>query len=260
MQTERPRVEEGPALLNLANLFSLWEAVGRANGTLETHPGFSKVHDPGSSWPNRVWLTGEDNAELTQAALGDAWPHLNRKDKPVLLVLTEKQAASAGDGLEAQGLSLLFAQTGMTLDLETTSATPTEGELEVVAVGSPGEASRWARHASEAFGYSVGPVVVENALNAPGITFYLGYLSKEVAGTGLLCTHGGVAGFHMAGTRPPYRRRGVARQMMYHLIREARAEGFRQGTLQASAMGEPLYVQLGFIKQFMLYNYLFSGR
>jgi GNAT superfamily N-acetyltransferase len=259
MQTQRPRVEEELTLLNRANVFSLWESVGKANGTVEIHPGFSKVCNPGSSWPNRLWLTGGEDAKLTQAALRDASPHLTRKDKPVLLVLTEKQAASAGDWLEAQGLSVLFAQTGMALDLETTPATRTEGDLEVAAVRTPEEASLWARYASEAFGYSVGAVVVENALNVPGITFYLGYLSEDVVGTGLLCTHGGVAGFHMAGTRPPYRRRGVARRMMYHLIREGRAGGFRQGTLQASAMGEPLYVQLGFIKQFTLYNYLFSG-
>jgi hypothetical protein len=48
--------------------------------------------------------------------------------------------------------------------------------------------------------------------------------------------------------------------MMHHLIREARAGGFRYGTLQASAMGEPLYDQLGFRRQFDLHNYLFSIR
>ena len=64
----------------------------------------------------------------------------------------------------------------------------------------------------------------------------------------------------MAGTRPEHRRKGVARQMMDHLIGQARARGLRHATLQASAMGEPLYSQLGFRKQFFLHNYLLSIR
>jgi ribosomal protein S18 acetylase RimI-like enzyme len=260
MLTERPAVEEELSPLNLSNLLSLWESVGKANGTLENHRGFSKVYNPGSSWPNRLWLTGEEDAELTQAALRDASHHLQQKDRPLLLVLTENQAASAGDWLEAQGQSLLFAQTGMTLDLESGSLAPTAGELEVREVNTPDEASLWTRCASESFGYSVGAVLVQNALDIPGISFYLGTLSEAVVGTGLLCTHRGVAGFHMAGTRPMHRRRSVARQMMHHLLREGRAGGFRHGTLQASAMGEPLYSQLGFRKQFILYNYLRSAQ
>jgi hypothetical protein len=47
---------------------------------------------------------------------------------------------------------------------------------------------------------------------------------------------------------------------MDHLIDEARARGLRHATLQASTMGEPLYSQLGFRKQFLLHNYLFSTR
>jgi hypothetical protein len=47
--------------------------------------------------------------------------------------------------------------------------------------------------------------------------------------------------------------------MMHHLMREAVAGGFTHATLQASAMGEPLYTQLGFTTQFILHNYLFTG-
>jgi ribosomal protein S18 acetylase RimI-like enzyme len=62
----------------------------------------------------------------------------------------------------------------------------------------------------------------------------------------------------MAGTRPEHRRKGIARRMMHHLIDEARARGLRYATLQASAMGEPLYDELGFHKQFLLHNYVNS--
>jgi ribosomal protein S18 acetylase RimI-like enzyme len=104
----------------------------------------------------------------------------------------------------------------------------------------------------------VDSLVIQNALGLPGVTFYLGSLAAKVAGTGLLCSHEGVAGFHMAGTRQHLRRRGVARQMMHRLIRGARALGFRHATLQASAMGQLLYEKLGFTRQSTLHNYLFS--
>jgi ribosomal protein S18 acetylase RimI-like enzyme len=244
--------------LNLSNLFSLWESVGTVNGALENHRGFEKIYHHGSSWPNRIWLTGEEGEEHTRAALENAASYLTREDEPILLVLTEEQLAFSRDWLRKRGLSLLFSQTGMVLELEGASAVPKEDPLEIITVGTQEESSLWSQVASEAFGYRVDPTVVRNVVDVSEITLYLGFLPEGVAGTALLCTHCGVAGFHMAGTRPELRRRGVARRMMRHLMGEARAKGLRYATLQASAMGEPLYDELGFGKQFLLHNYLFS--
>ena len=204
-------------------------------------------------------VEGEDQ-ERARSALENATSYLTRKDEPILLVMTEKQVAFSGDWRKKQGLSLLFAQTGMVLEVEGVSAVPREGPLEVIAVKTSRESSLWSQVASEAFGYSVDSAVVHNLVDLSEITLYLGFLPEGLAGTALLCTHCGVAGFHMAGTRPEHRRKGVARQMMHHLIGEARARGLRHATLQASAMGEPLYSQLGFRKQFVLHNYVFPIR
>jgi GNAT superfamily N-acetyltransferase len=260
METQRLSGEEALRRLNLSNLFSLWESVGKANEALENHRGFRKIYNHGSSWPNRIWLTDGEDEECARSALEDAARVLTRDDEPILLVLTERQASFSGDWLTRQGLSLLFAQTGMVLDLERTPDAPREGALEIARVKTPVEASLWSQVASEAFGYRVDPDVVRNIFALPEITLYLGHLPEGVAGTALLCTYHEVAGFHMAGTRPEHRRKGVARQMMDHLIEQARARGRRHATLQASAMGEPLYAQLGFRKQFLLHNYLFSNR
>jgi len=259
MKGQRLCEEEALGRLNLSNLFSLWESVGKANGALESHRGFRRIYHHGSSWPNRIWLTGDEDEERARATLEDAARYLARKDEPILLVMTEKQVAFSGDWRKKQGLSLLFAQTGMALALEGAAAVPDEEPLEVVTVKTSRESSLWSQVASEAFGYSVDSAVVHKLLDLSAITLYLGFLPEGVAGTALLCTHCGVAGFHMAGTRPEHRRRGVARQMMHHLIGEARTRGLRHATLQASAMGEPLYSQLGFQKQFLLHNYLFTS-
>jgi GNAT superfamily N-acetyltransferase len=256
MKTRQPSKAEELRRLNLSNLHSLWESVGEANDALETHRGFKKIYIHGSSWPNRIWLTEDESEDSTRSALEKASVHLSRKDEPVLLVLTEEQVASSSDWLKEQGLSLLFPQTGMVLELEAAPAAPTEEVLEIVAVRTPEEASLWSQVASEAFGYRVDPTVVRNLAGVSEITLYLGFFPEGVAGTALLCTHRGVAGLHMAGTRPEHRRRGVARRMMHHLMGEARARGLQHATLQASTMGEPLYTELGFRKQFTLHNYV----
>ncbi len=121
MKTQQPPEAEDLRRLNLSNLFSLWESVGKANGALESHRGFKKIYHHGSSWPNRIWLTGEEDEECARAALENAARYLTRKDEPILLVLTEEQAAFSGDWLKKQGLSLLFSQTGMVLELERAS-------------------------------------------------------------------------------------------------------------------------------------------
>jgi GNAT superfamily N-acetyltransferase len=262
MRMQKQQLPEAKELrhLNLSNLFSLWESVGKANGALENHRGFKKIYHHSASWPNRIWLTGEEGEERTRAALENAARYLTGKDEPILLVLTEEQAACSRDWLKKQGLSLLFSQTGMVLELERASDAPGEGVLEIVKVRTPDESSLWSQVASESFGYRVGPDVVRNVFDLPEVTLYLGFLPEGVAGTALLCTHHGVAGFHMAGTRPEQRRKGVARRMMHHLMGEARAKGIGYATLQASAMGEPLYSQLGFTQQFYLHNYLLIDR
>jgi GNAT superfamily N-acetyltransferase len=260
MQIQQPPEAENLRRLNLSNLFSLWESVGKANGALESHRGFKRIYHHGSSWPNRIWLTGEESEDCVRATLEDAARVLTRKDEPTLLVLSEEQAAISGAWLKKQGLSLLFSQTGMVLELERAPESTGEGGLEIVKVKTPEESSLWSQVASESFGYRVGPDVVRNVFDLPEITLYLGHLPGGVAGTALLCTHHGVAGFHMAGTRPEHRRKGVARRMMHHLMAEARAKGFRYSILQASAMGEPLYTQLGFLEQFSLHNYLLFDR
>jgi GNAT superfamily N-acetyltransferase len=259
MQTPRPSADERLSLCSLANLFSLWESVGRASGTLETHDGFKKVYNDGSSWPNRIWPEGQHSAQAVRAALTEARDHLVHADRPVLLVLTGEQAEAAGSWLQAEGFSVLFSQTAMVLDLQATSASRSPAELEIRAATTPADAALWSRCASEAFGYAVDSGVIRKALPIPGVTFYLAFVSGELAGTGLLCSQEGVAGFHMAGTRQRLRRRGVAREMMHHLIREGQAGGVSHGTLQASAMGQPLYEQLGFTRQFTLHNYRFSA-
>ena len=48
-------------------------------------------------------------------------------------------------------------------------------------------------------------------------------------------------------TAPPYRRKGIARKTLDLLVREARARGVTAISLEATAMGRPLYERYGFV-------------
>jgi GNAT superfamily N-acetyltransferase len=58
--------------------------------------------------------------------------------------------------------------------------------------------------------------------------------------------NGGDVGIYAVGTAPEFRRRGLARALMLHLLADARHRGARTASLQSTAMGEQLYASLGF--------------
>ncbi|HET9030789.1 MAG TPA: GNAT family N-acetyltransferase, partial [Candidatus Aquilonibacter sp.] len=85
-------------------------------------------------------------------------------------------------------------------------------------------------------------MVAEHAgeIVATGAAFLRGGRSS-VALTGLTATLAGVYTF------PPYRRRGIAREVVRRLIDLCRTRGCRSIRLRASEQGRPLYEQLGFV-------------
>ncbi len=89
-------------------------------------------------------------------------------------------------------------------------------------------------------------------LRQPGITFWTAWTSSELAGCAALKevnpTHGEVKSMRVAQT---HLRRGIARQLLQHLIGEAKRRGYRRLSLETGSMPyfEParsLYRNAGF--------------
>ena len=64
--------------------------------------------------------------------------------------------------------------------------------------------------------------------------------------TSALVLDAGVAGIYAVATLPEARRKGIGRMMSMRALLDARQQGYRVGVLQASAMGYPVYKQIGF--------------
>lgn len=58
--------------------------------------------------------------------------------------------------------------------------------------------------------------------------------------------HGGDCGVYAVGTRPEWRRRGLARALVHHALAAARDHGAYTASLQSTPAGQPLYESLGF--------------
>lgn len=95
------------------------------------------------------------------------------------------------------------------------------------------------------------PMALMDKLQPPAILTsrlrgFVGYVDGRPVATSALIVSDGVAGVYNVATLPEYRKRGLGEAMTWHAVREGAASGCVIGSLQASAMGQPVYARMGF--------------
>lgn len=96
---------------------------------------------------------------------------------------------------------------------------------------------------------------VDVVADDPDVKILLLKKQGQAAVTALVYRTGSVVGVHLVGVKVEYRGQGIARELMHYVIQLSLDLGAHYITLQASAAGEPLYRQLGFVEQFLINNY-----
>jgi len=91
------------------------------------------------------------------------------------------------------------------------------------------------------------------------VHYYLGLLDDRPVATSLLFLGGGVAGIYNVATLPKVRRQGIGSALTMAPLLEARAWGYRIGTLQSTQMGLNLYRRLGFREYCKFHAYFWQG-
>jgi len=248
-----------------SNMVEFWETYGRAAGS-ELYHGEDMVRVL-TGVPVALFNGGyraclaPDSASATIAETCEA---IERWGVPFLWwVGPDDRPTDIGARLERGGFSLVGETPGLAIDLAILPSNPAIPEnFSIKTVSDGQELEAWARVAGRGTGFS------ESAQNAlvelqcriglsmgSHVRLYLGTLDGVPVASSTMVLHSGVAGIYAVATLPEARRRGIGAAMTYLPLLEARALGYRVGTLQASEMGYPIYRRMGFqdVCKFSLY-------
>lgn len=80
----------------------------------------------------------------------------------------------------------------------------------------------------------------------PGLSAWALVVDGMAVGCAWTFLHQQDCGIYAVGTLPAWRRRGLARTLMEHVLADALRRGARTASLQSTRMGQPLYESLGF--------------
>jgi predicted acetyltransferase len=78
------------------------------------------------------------------------------------------------------------------------------------------------------------------------LKLYLGLLDGKPVATSLYYLGEGIAGIYFVATLSEARNQGIGYAITQKSLLDARELGYRVGILQASSMGKPVYLKLGF--------------
>jgi GNAT superfamily N-acetyltransferase len=232
---------------NIHNLTSIWRIVGEHFESFYTKSNFHYAIAENSQWPNRIWFT----QEVTPQAILEAKEQIAMLQHKMVLPVWLNDETDIQSEFESTGFKLVFSQVGMSLS----SPKPQEvnGTLVLKKVSTAEQARAWSLAFSSSFGYVIGAEVIYTTCNS--LDYYLVLENNAVLGTVLLHESDGVCGVHAMGVTPNFRRKGQGREIMKHAINKAIDRECNLVTLQASDMGKPLYLDMGFKEQFTMNNY-----
>ncbi len=184
-------------------------------------------------------------------------------------VTTSTRPTDLGARLQAHGLALLTSMPGMAVDLPALPpAPPLPAGVTIVEAHNAATLADWSQAAGIGFGMPTEVIQVFADVasiigygEASPLRCFVAYRNGEPVGTSSLYLDGSVAGIYTVAVVPEARQQGLGAALTVTPLEAARAQGYRIGILQASAMGAPVYRRLGFQEygQFTLYGRTEAG-
>jgi GNAT superfamily N-acetyltransferase len=228
------------------NLFEFWDFIGQKNNIYIESSNYKAVFVADSDWPKRVYAI-KDKIESYEEII-----QLSNKDLLPNTITLNKHT----DLLNCNKIQLRFTQTNMSLDLNNYKNEITNNDS-IHQVESKSDAFKFANIASESFGYKVDGTIVYNLCkDSFHSRLFIYKEKKESYGCGIVFfDKNNVAGFHMIGTIPKGRGKGIGKSITKKLIGEALVNNSKYCVLNASKMGEQIYKKLGFTGFGTLENY-----
>jgi ribosomal protein S18 acetylase RimI-like enzyme len=147
---------------------------------------------------------------------------------------------------------------GMALPLPAAAIPPVPEGLTIEEVATREQLALFRETAFRGFGYppQVAPRFLnDRLLTLPNVRMYAGAVAGEVVATSVLVTTGTVAGIYWVGTLDAHRRRGYGEALTWAAVAAGQRAGCTVASLQASAIGKPVYERMGFA-QVLQYEHL----
>lgn len=236
---------------NITNLNNLWKIMGASHQIINQTPVYKS-----DDWPSRLWVDWDNpfNPTDIDKLLTELEPLPIPTVFPVWITLNPQLEQT----LKKHQLEVGFQQTGMVLNLHELNMDNLQQSEDLVfkRVATTEEANSWAEIVTQAFGTYVPPPVIYSMMDKPQVHLLLAYKNDIPVATTILFDDRNVIGVHTVGVALSHRRQGIARYMMHHALKIAKESGRNYATLQASAMGAPLYTQLGFQYQFTMTSFV----
>jgi GNAT superfamily N-acetyltransferase len=195
---------------------------------------------------NRAFLKRPDGD--LPAAIAHAEAHFARLALPFFFTVRSDWEDRCAPALQAAGYAPLGGAPAMLLEPLRDGSARVPG-LEIRRVRSPGELGPYRETAFEGFGIPkplAGLYLTEPILTAPGVELYLGCVDGAPVSTSCLVQTAGVAGIYWVATLASHRGRGLGEALTWAAVRGGMLQGCRAASLQASAMGAPVYGRMGF--------------
>ena len=82
--------------------------------------------------------------------------------------------------------------------------------------------------------------------STPGLSAWALVVDRIAVACAWTFLHQQDCGIYAVGTLPTWRRKGLARMLLEHVLADAQRRGARTASLQSTRMGQPLYESLGF--------------
>ena len=244
--------------LTYLNFIETWRLIvaGTDQGEIYEFDGLL-VTDSGLSFANfnvafvqRPLREAEDTIERLRA-------HFASRELPALVCFPPGVDERTESLLSRRGYQPAKPLSGMAL---APIAPPAQGAsgLEVRLVQDDGELARF--HETAEAGFGIPLKLLQQLLSArlrdqPNVSLFLGYAGGQPVCTACLVASVPVAGVYWVATRPDFRRRGFGTAISWHAIQTGQALGCEIATLQASAMGRPVYERMGFRKTADFHRY-----
>jgi GNAT superfamily N-acetyltransferase len=259
----------GPALIEAIenNLVEEMAWFGRALPQAELHktPELLSFYT-GKGGPNGVLYArfASEDARYVAAVIDDVMEYFGGRGVPFgWTVGPSTRPAHLASVLESRGFVYSATTTGMAVDmLAMREDVPHSTELVITEIQDVAHLRILRDMEMRGFGATeVGAQQYHDVYAGAGFGnglpwhHFIGWLRGAPVAIASLLYHAGVAGIYGVTTIPEARRQGVGAAMTLHVLRYARANGYRIAILSPTSMSEAIYRRIGFNDYCKLHHY-----